>query len=118
MLEAINPSLSRKVVEILVEDGLSLAQIAREAGTTAAYLKRVEAGEATLQPRHLDKLDDVHPDLPFRLGARVVREEMKELAGKGKSAAKKLRTRGEDVVDSAARTLRKGAWKLLNGVLR
>jgi hypothetical protein len=117
MLEAINPNLSRKVLEILVEDGLSIPQIAKEAGTTAAYLKRVQAGETTLLPRHLDKLDDVHPDLPFRLGARIVKEEVMGLAGKGKSAAKKLRSRGEGVVDSAARTLRKGAWKLLNGVL-
>ena len=117
MLKVINPSLSRKVVEMLLADGLSLSQIAKEAGTSVVYLKKVQAGKSALLARHLDKLDDVHPELPFRIGAEMVKGEVRDLAKKGRKVVRKVTKKGEDVVESAGRTFRKGAWKLLNGML-
>ena len=121
MLNDMSPALSKRVVMMLQDDGLSLNQIAKDGGTTAAYLKKVLAKKAPLKRKHLDKLDDVHPELPFRIGAMVVKEETVALAKKagrtakkvGKSAAKK----GGEVVDTIGRTLRKGAWKLLDKVI-
>ncbi len=121
----ISPALSKKVVEMLVADGLTVSAIAKQAGTTPAYLKKVLAGACALKPAQIDKLDDEHPDLPFRIGALYVKAEAGALAKKAgktakkagkaaKNVGKKVAEKGGDVVESAARGIRRGAWKLVN----
>ena len=117
MLEKISPALSKKVVEMLVADGHPVSRIAKDARTSPAFLGKVLAGKATLTPEHLDRLDDAHPELPFRIGGAMVKEEVIDLARKAKGVAKKVGLKGGEVAGSVARNLRKGAWKLLNGVL-
>ena len=116
MMSNVTPELSKRIVTMLVEDGQALGVIAKDAGTTVAFLKKVLAGGAALKPAHLDRLDDLHPDLPFRIGSAVVRDELKGLAKKAGNVAGRVKAKGDGVVESVGRGLRKGAWKLLNSV--
>ncbi len=117
MLDRISPELSRRIIFLLREDGLSLTEIAKEAGTTVAYLRKVDAGEAALKPGHLERLDDAHPGLPFRIGRELVKENVGKIGERGRTVAKKIQKRGGQAVDSVSQKLREGAWSLLNKTL-
>ena len=117
MLDHISPELSRRIVVMLEEDGLSLTEIAKEAGTTVAFLRRVKAGETSLKAKHLENLDAAYPGLPFRIGSELVKENVEKIGTKGKKVAKKIQKKGEQAVDSVGSKLRQGAWSLLNKTL-
>ncbi len=117
MLDKISPELSKRILAMLLFDGLSMAGIAKEAGTTVAFLRRVAAGDAALKPKHLENLDDAHPGLPFRIGRDLVKENVADLAKKSGKVAKQIRKSGEAAVDSVGHKLRHGAWALLNRTL-
>ena len=117
MLDEISTGLSQRILAMLIEDGMSMTEIAKEAGTTVAFLKRVEAGDAALKQKHLEKLDDAHPGLPFQIGRELVKENAAKIGKKGRKAAKSIQAKGGSAVDKVGRKLRQGAWALLNKTL-
>jgi predicted transcriptional regulator len=118
MGSSVGKALSRRIVLALQAEGMELATIAREAGTTPAFLRKVLAGEASLQSRHQERLDERHPDLPFRIAAAVVKEEASDLAARAGKVRRKVgsavKEKGGEALESVGRALRQGAWKLLD----
>ena len=117
MLENISPALSRRIVLMLEEDGMPPTEIARQAGTTVAFLHKVKAGHAALKQKHIENLDDLYPDLPFRIGRELVKENFEKITAKGKKTAKQIQAKGEQALEGVGNKLRSGAWSLLNKTL-
>lgn len=117
MLDHITPALSQRIIAMLEEDGLTLTEIAKQAGTTVAFLGKIKAGAAVLKAKHLENLDAANPGLPFRIGSELVKENVEKIGTKGRKVAKQIQKKGEQAVDSVGMKLRQGAWSLLNKTL-
>ena len=73
----VSSRISRDVVNLLCDRGMTLTQIAQSLGVTKSYISRVKAGTRNFTLEHLSKLEDVLGEsLPLLLINAIPRNSM------------------------------------------
>jgi len=74
----VSERISRDVVNLMVERGMTLTEIAKVLGVTRSYISRVKAGTRKFTPDHLSALEEaLGASLPVLLIEAIPRELVK-----------------------------------------